>query len=121
MDNNFKVRYSLACEEYYARQQMITSIAKLRPQYECVAEADDLQGLEHCIDVNPDLIFTDTHLSDGFTPQFLQSINCRVPMVFISSSNEYIPLTTGLNIVSYTLKPLSDSQLSNIINCFEAR
>lgn len=115
-----KIRYCIADEEFYTREYLHQAIDRLRPDYECLDVADDLQGLEHCIALQPDLLIVSTQLCDGTPTALFGPEGCQIPVIFTSTGYQYELTTRNSNRVAYLLNPVPQSKLEQMICEFES-
>lgn len=65
-----------------------------------------------------DLIFMDIHLSDGICFEIFDNIKTDIPVVFITSFNQYAIKAFKVNSIDYLLKPINTEELKQSLSKF---
>lgn len=116
---NNVVRYCIIDNEAVTRLQLRATIYKLRPNYSCVGEADDLLGLSQCLAKCPNLLIVNSQLSDGTVYTVLKHDENRIPVIITSDYVECEEETQGLNKVAFSQKPVSQKEIEEMLCKFE--
>lgn len=66
----------------------------------------------------PDLIFMDIHLSDGYAFSIFEMIEVEVPIIFTTAYDEYAIDAFKVNSVDYLLKPIKPEELQRSLQKF---
>ncbi|MDZ7605345.1 MAG: LytTR family DNA-binding domain-containing protein [Cyclobacteriaceae bacterium] len=69
----------------------------------------------------PDLIFLDIHLADGYSFEIFQHVQSEVPVIFTTAYDEYALRAFDLNSIDYLLKPIDSFKLARSLNKFRNR
>ncbi|WP_034246750.1 LytR/AlgR family response regulator transcription factor [Aquimarina atlantica] len=67
---------------------------------------------------NPDLIFLDINLSDGYSFEIFKILDINVPIIFTTAYSEYAIKAFEQNSIDYLLKPVTKETLQRSINKF---
>ncbi len=96
------------------------TISMIRPHYELLsAKESALDASELLNDDRVDLIITDVCYADGFCFEMLRSIGCNKPLIVFTGYEQYRDNFKGLNIIDFSLKPISPEQLERSLSRFE--
>jgi two-component system LytT family response regulator len=64
----------------------------------------------------PELLFLDIHLADGFAFEIFDKVKVDCPVIFVTAYDEYAFRAFEINAQDYLLKPISVERLKNAIN-----
>lgn len=116
-----RTTYAIIEDERPAVRLLAAVVARLRPEYELVFQAGDVEKavdwFEH--NAHPDLIFLDIMLSDELSFEFLRRAQPSSSVIFTTAYNEYAVKAFDFNSIHYLLKPIEESQLEAALLKFE--
>jgi two-component system, LytTR family, response regulator LytT len=73
-------------------------------------------AVEFLNDMQPDLIFSDIHLSDGTCFDIYNQVDVKCPIVFCTAYDDYAIEAFKTNGVAYILKPFDQESVSNALD-----
>jgi DNA-binding LytR/AlgR family response regulator len=108
-------------DEPPARERLATSLRKLDPQLELVAELGSVaEALRWFQDVHPDrspnLVFADVQLSDGLSLEIFAKVQPAAPVVFCTAYDEYMVEALAQHGIAYLLKPYTHAALAEALH-----
>ncbi len=65
---------------------------------------------------NPDLAFVDIQLSDDQSFEIFKRLNIDFPVVFTTAYDKYLLTSFEFNSIDYLLKPITQKQLTRVLN-----
>ncbi|WP_109298777.1 LytTR family DNA-binding domain-containing protein [Aquimarina sp. AU474] len=74
------------------------------------------ESIEYLSTENPDLIFLDINLSDGYSFEIFKILEINTPIIFTTAYSEYAIKAFEQNSIDYLLKPVSKATLSKSIH-----
>lgn len=109
-------------DEPRAARLLERMLAKLRPDWNCLASASDVQeGLEAIRNFpEVDLVISDIELSDGLSFNALSELRSETPVIFVTAYNHYAIKAFDHYSMAYILKPLQEDELSRALAKLEA-
>lgn len=94
-------------------QRWLTNIL---PDYSLTAMLEDTDSLYESRELREaDLIVSDTSLCDGDSIPHLCGMCLKTPMLFFSAYERKYHDFGGLNVVGFLLKPISETEISDVI------
>lgn len=108
-------------DEIIAAESLRELITQIDETVEIVAI---LQTIEDSIEwfennAQPDLLFTDIHLSDGSFFSIFDKIEIKCPIIFTTAYDEYALKAFEFNSIDYLLKPINRSDLQRSIDKYK--
>ncbi|MFK7937387.1 MAG: LytR/AlgR family response regulator transcription factor [Saprospiraceae bacterium] len=110
-------------DEKNARVTLRSLLATFGKKIEIIGEASDLaSGVKLIRNSNPDLIFLDIKLKKATGFDLLQQLpGLKAEVIFITAYDQYAIKAFQLAAFGYLLKPVQLSELTQVIERFEAR
>ena len=112
------IRCIVIDDEKQSRSALISELDNYKDKIKIIAEADSVTtAIESINDFRPDLIFLDVHLGDGSGFNVLEKISwqkCKV--VFVTAYDQYAMKAFKFNAIDYMLKPVSQEEISRVID-----
>lgn len=116
------VNYMIIEDEYFSSEELKFVIKNLRPEYNLVYVAEDVESsITFLCNNEVDLIFSDVQLSDGICFIIFDRVQSTIPVIYISGYKQYTEKALSLNGVAYILKPYAEKELLNGIKKFESK
>jgi len=110
-------------DEPHATDRLIKILAEVAPGKKlvgtCTSVKEALSWLEN--NPSPDLILSDVQLSDGLSFSLLESMNQKIPVIFISAFDQYALDAFRANGLHYLLKPVRKEELATAIARHDAK
>jgi DNA-binding LytR/AlgR family response regulator len=108
-------------DEFPALERLEKLVRKVAPDLRIEA---CLQSVEESLrwfgsHAAPDLVLSDIQLSDGLSFEIFEQLSASVPIIFITSYDEYALKAFKLNSIDYLLKPLKTDELQTAIEKFK--
>ncbi|MFP2995665.1 LytTR family DNA-binding domain-containing protein [Spongiivirga sp. MCCC 1A20706] len=107
-------------DENIASRRLANLIGELAPDIEIVAQLTSVEsGLKWFKkERQPDIIFLDIQLNDGYGFDILDALDNHAPVIFTTAFNEYAIRGFKYNGLDYLLKPIDKKDLENALNKF---
>lgn len=98
-------------------------LSQLRPDWNIELLPGSLEEAGNWLAGHPDpeLVFSDIHLSDGNAFEILEKISPRTAIIFTTAYDEYAVRAFTLNSIDYLLKPIDPNRLEQALQRFESR
>lgn len=113
------IKYIIIEDEPAARRRLKRNITEIRPNWNCVGEADSVEaGLQLVKTEEYDLLLTDIQLSDGTCFEILSN-GIKKPVIFITAFDNYAVQAFKFNSIHYLLKPITKKNLILAFQKFE--
>ena len=107
-------------DEPSALQRLSRMINEIRPEYQIVNTADNLEDAEKILTTeNYDLILSDIELSDGNCFDVFEKTDPKKPIIFITAYNDYAIKAFKYNGIHYLLKPINYEDLTQAFVKYE--
>lgn len=108
-------------DEAFAADALESMLLKLRPSIEILAKLESIEeALEwFSLNLQPQLLFCDIHLSDGSSFEIFKNVDLQCPVIFTTAYDEYAIEAFTVNSVDYLLKPIKKMALEQAIEKFE--
>lgn len=109
-------------DEPRAARLLERMLAKLRPNWKCLATASDVrEGLEAIRNFpDVDVVISDIELSDGLSFNALSELSTKTPVIFVTAYNHYAIKAFDHYSMAYILKPLQEEELAKALAKLEA-
>lgn len=93
--------------------------------FDDVTVLDIIPGVQDAIkwfeeNSEPDIIFSDIHLSDGLSFEIYKNINIKAPIIFCTAYDEYAIEAFKTSGIDYLLKPINDEKLTQSIEKYKS-
>lgn len=116
------MKYVVLEDEPLAAEKLITSIQKLRSDWQHLSTFESNSGAAIGLaSLHPDLMFVDIHLADGISLDFLKQRQVVTPLIFTTAYDQYALKAFELNSVDYLLKPVNETDLERALLKIESR
>jgi len=107
-------------DEIIAAQNLQRLIAQVNSSIEIIAV---LKSIEESVEwfsvnLNPDIVFMDIHLSDGSSFSIFEKVKIKTPIIFTTAYDEYALKAFEVNSIDYLLKPINIKNLEQAIHKF---
>lgn len=84
-----------------------------------------LQSVEESVEwfsqyPDPDLVFMDIHLADGYSFSIFEQVKIECPIVFTTAYDEYALKAFEVNSIDYLLKPINKKKLEKALSKLQA-
>ncbi|GAA0728755.1 LytTR family DNA-binding domain-containing protein [Aquimarina litoralis] len=76
------------------------------------------ESIDYLSNTNPDLIFLDINLSDGYSFEIFKILEIKTPIIFTTAYSDYAIKAFEQNSIDYLLKPVSKESLQRSIEKF---
>ncbi|WP_109437083.1 MULTISPECIES: LytR/AlgR family response regulator transcription factor [Aquimarina] len=76
------------------------------------------ESIHYLSSENPDLIFLDINLSDGYSFEIFKILEINIPIIFTTAYSEYAIKAFEQNSIDYLLKPINKEALQRSISKF---
>lgn len=117
MENAIPKSYIISTNEFYTAVTLQHCMHRLLPNCLLKALVDDIKGIKDNPEIlEVDLILTDTSLSDGECIPFYRTLSLSTPMLVFSALDRKALDFTGLNVVGFLLKPISEPEFANALD-----
>lgn len=114
------LKYIIFEDEPAALNRIIRLMQELRPQYELIGTADNIDDAKTlALTYTYDLVLSDVQLSDGLCFEIFENVTVSKPIIFITAYDEYAITAFKYNGLHYLLKPINLELLSEAIQKFE--
>jgi DNA-binding LytR/AlgR family response regulator len=114
------IRALLAEDEPLLRKQLRERVARLWPELEIVAEAEDgVIALEELEAHRPDILFLDIHMPGLSGLEVARKAQCHV--VFVTAFDQYAVAAFEKGAVDYLVKPVSEARFAAMIERLKQR
>jgi DNA-binding LytR/AlgR family response regulator len=112
----------LAEDEPILLAQLQAKLAKLWPELEVIATAEDgAAALEALEDRTPDFMFLDIQMPEMTGLEVARHVGARSHVVFVTAYDQYAIQAFETGAVDYVLKPMTDERLSLTIERLRAK
>lgn len=109
-------------DEIPAAKRLASLIAELEPEWEISAPVDEVE--QAIIQLKnypqPDLIFMDIQLADGFSFEIFKAVEVKAPVIFVTAFDQYAVNAFRVNGLDYILKPVALDVLKESIARFKS-
>jgi DNA-binding LytR/AlgR family response regulator len=79
-----------------------------------------MQGIEYFSkEHHTDLILSDIQLPDGLSFDIFNTVDCQVPVIFITAFDRFIVNAFESNGIDYLLKPVDDKDMQKVLNKYK--
>lgn len=108
-------------DEEFAAKRLAQLVGELTPDIEIIAELNSVESGAAWFKKNdqPDLVFLDIQLNDGYGFDILDGIEDHPPVIFTTAYNEFAIRGFKYNGVDYLLKPIVKSDLRTALEKFK--
>jgi len=108
-------------DEVPAVKRLVQLINELEPSWKIVGKIDEVRTATSWLEINPqpDLIFMDIHLADGFSFEIFEQVKITAPVIFVTAFQEYAINAFRVNGLDYILKPIEKELLAEGISRFK--
>ncbi|MEW2920363.1 LytTR family DNA-binding domain-containing protein [Muricauda sp. ANG21] len=108
-------------DEEFAAKRLTQLVGELTPDIEIIAELNSVESGAAWFKKNkqPDLVFLDIQLNDGYGFDILDGIEDHPPVIFTTAYNEFAIRGFKYNGVDYLLKPIVKSDLKTALEKFK--
>lgn len=114
------MKYIIIEDERFAYSEIKRMIGKLRPDYELVGWAQDVeQAVTLLKQSHADLAFADIRLADGLCFDAFEQCHTNTPVIFTTAYDDYAIKAFKLNSIDYLLKPIDEDDLSYALDKME--
>lgn len=115
------IRVLILEDEPAALRRIKRLIQDIRPDYNIVGDADNIEEAVECIEsTSADLIISDVQLSDGLCFEAFDKTEYKAPIIFITAYDEYAIRAFDFHGIHYLVKPVLADKLNEAFNKFEA-
>jgi len=104
-------------DENYAVKRLKNMLSSLEPTWVILAVIDEVSLAVDWLktEPQPDVIFMDIQLADGFSFEIFNQVKITSPVVFTTAFDQYALEAFQVNGLDYLLKPLDKNRLRNAI------
>jgi len=115
------VRAVIIEDEEFAAKRLSQLIGELAPNIEVIAHLNSVESGSNWFTSNtqPDLIFLDIQLNDGYGFDILDRIEDHPPVIFTTAYNEFAIRGFKYNGLDYLLKPIVKDDLKKALEKFK--
>jgi DNA-binding LytR/AlgR family response regulator len=114
-----KIKVLLVEDEELFAQSLEQILIEMDPGIEVVTTLVSVSSAIKWLKKNTvDLIFLDIQLSDGLSFEIFEKVTIEIPLIFITSYDEYAIKAFKLNSIDYLLKPVNNYELKQAIEKF---
>ncbi|MBO0321290.1 response regulator transcription factor [Muricauda sp. CAU 1633] len=108
-------------DEEFAAKRLAQLVRELTPDITIIAELNSVESGAAWFKKNdqPDLVFLDIQLNDGYGFDILDGIEDHPPVIFTTAYNEFAIRGFKYNGVDYLLKPIVKSDLKTALEKFK--
>jgi DNA-binding LytR/AlgR family response regulator len=115
-----KTRIAIIEDEELFADSLEAILKELDPSFSILAKIGSVKVATEWLKNNPvDLIFLDIHLSDGKSFEIFENIKLEIPVIFLTSYDQYAIKAFSVNSVDYLLKPVNIDDLKRAIDKFK--
>lgn len=104
-------------DEAPAVKRLERLLAAMDPPIEPVYVTDSVETSVAWLKENPqpDVIFMDIRLADGYSFEIFEQVNVEAPVIFTTAYDEYALKAFDVNSIDYLLKPIDEAKLERSI------
>lgn len=103
-------------DEDHAAELLESQLKRVDETINVMAKLDTISEAVKWLSENtPDLIFMDIELGDGLCFEIFDHIQVNVPIIFVTSYNQYAIKSFEQNSIGYILKPTTPDELKNAL------
>ncbi len=108
-------------DEEFAAKRLGQLVAELAPEIDVAATLNSVESGKHWFSDNsqPDLIFLDIQLNDGYGFDILDGMEDHPPVIFTTAYNEFAIRGFKYNGLDYLLKPIVKEDLKKALEKFK--
>ncbi len=109
-------------DEQPAVKRLIKLLDELNSNHTIVGQFDEVSTATKWLNENeqPDLIFMDIQLADGFSFEIFDQIDIQSPVIFVTAFDNYAIEAFRVNGLDYLLKPIEKDLLAKSLDRFKA-
>jgi DNA-binding LytR/AlgR family response regulator len=106
-------------DEGIAAEKLEQMLREVDPEIQVIGKTGSVkESAEWLLQNNADLIFLDIQLSDGISFSIFDQVAVTTPVIFTTAYDQYAIKAFELNSISYLLKPIRKSDLTESIQKF---
>ena len=106
-------------DEKHAAQNLVNLLTQIEPQVKVMSIIGTVKDSVSWLNSNePDLIFMDVTLSDGFSYEIFDHVDLNIPVIVTSSLGKRDVRLSELHAMYYLPKPIDKRELAKSINKF---
>lgn len=107
-------------DESLAAEKLEELLLEIDPTIQVLARLGSIkESVQWFIHHTADLIFLDIQLSDGISFSIFEQVSVNTPVIFTTAFNQYAIKAFQLNSISYLLKPVRKSELTESLDKFQ--
>jgi len=109
-------------DEIPAAKRLANLITELEPEWEILDSIDEIEQAIKLLNNHPqpDLIFMDIQLADGFSFEIFKAVEVKAPVIFVTAFDQYAVNAFRVNGLDYILKPVALDVLKESIDRFKS-
>jgi len=115
------MRLLIVEDETAAYENLVEILGEIDPEIEIAGYAESITQTVKWLKVNmmPDLILMDIHLSDGSAFSIFDKITLETPVIFTTAYDEYAIEAFKVNSIDYLLKPIKTEEMRRALEKFK--
>ena len=115
------MRILIVEDETAAYENLVDILTEVDPEIQIAGYTESISQTIQWLKVNliPDLILMDIHLSDGSAFSIFNSIKLETPIIFTTAYDEYAIEAFKVNSIDYLLKPIKSEDLKRALDKFK--
>ncbi len=107
-------------DEKHAAQNLVNLLTQIEPQVKVMSIIGTVKDSVSWLNSNePDLIFMDVNLSDGFSYEIFERVDLCIPVIVTTALGKKDVRLSELHAMYYLPKPIDKRELSKSLNKFK--